>query len=89
MAWNISARGTKAQCITAVAAIPTSTSAVANAQLARFQTIMNTEINACTGPSVSVVANGDFDGARSRADINVQTIPGLLAAEILSVPNNT
>lgn len=89
MAWNVSARGTKTQCIAAVNAMPAGTDGNANNQLARFKSAIITEINAVPGPSVSVVGYGDFSAGTSAAHISVQTVPGVFNQQIASTPIDT
>lgn len=88
MAWNVSARGTKTQCIAAVNAIPTNPNGNANNQQNRFKSAIITEINACAGPAVSVVASGDFTASYSTAQIDVQTVPGVFNDNIASPGND-
>ena len=86
MAWNVSARGTKTQCIAAVNAIPTNPNGNANNHQNRCKSAIITEINACAGPAVSVVASGDFTASYSTIDIDVQTVPGVFNDNIASTP---
>ena len=89
MAWNISARGTKTQCIAAVHAIPAVATGNPSNQLARFKSAIITEINAFQGPSVSVVAYGDMSDLNSSGNISVQTVPGVFNDNIASTPTDT
>lgn len=89
MAWNISARGTKTQCIAAVNAIPAVDTGNPSNQLARFKSAIITEINAVQGPLVSVVAYGDMSNLNSSGNISVQTVPGVFNDNIASTPTDT